>query len=1561
VASKSQTNTNSSTNSAATNKRKRSKKSPSPNPNPNPNTNTNTPSNRSSTQKKKANNSIDPINSSNDENITSTQPDETVSAVTNTQLPPPSSITPSNSIRRSSRRNKNSVQHVQDIISSPLALKSDQQLNNVINDHTMAQSSPIRATRLNSLPSPSPEHPTKSSPIKNKKVMFNNENLVTYSKLITLPTPNKSILKTTMDSKPPQMNPLVPNTATDSVISGVTSNGMLNPSSIDFWTPGNIPRLSNASSINEELSFFKNIIHGGIVVLDSPNCDKQFEIYATINLLLKELTDKKLLILLGYLPELIQLLRKDIISIENDILTTETSNPFLVRTDIQITKILTQLISNMKLINTFWKKSKANFEYFKWCITHSASVVLKPTVSKSLLTANLQLIKDHKLHPYLSLQSQEFILYALLNMKFFNSSSLLVERLYTLKSLVVNHTLMMEKNSKSWLPFLFNCLCDFNSPIYQKQQQIATQVLLECSKLYIASRNMNFEIKRICQSPIHKTLQIAPDSQISINSSPLDLSQTTLDYISVCIEEMLQDQCKPAMDLWMGLTILLYNESGSLIEFLENGSRWHGIVKTCLKLENQEHRSHGVRAFRGLVYVLAKNIRVWDSSKRSIKVLDVDEIRKRLQVIFEVFDLVSDDYQDMEGLINLCTQIFYALLNNPMNDTEIVGIIWPFIDSLLKQLKSRSTVVEKICVRIFSHIVHITGQVPDGFYLVKCISVEMFNLNEVRHLHPDALFKLHDIIFQSFLDIVWNSSEDLKVKVHVLSNILNGLKYSSNRDGDLFDSRMYKIIQKYQAFFPEYIKQVQNQPSDIQLEHITKFALYIKTNFGNKIFYKICDGRLIPDVENIFVTIVYESVKSLNVKPTDILKFLMNHVKVYQYIFFEGLVLKCNENTIYQYVANNLESKIFEKNLSFTDVQSIGNTIAHLPFKSKHLLKNYLSHVSKSFPSNSMKFLNLNRWSVDDLHALSIISGYPSLTKYLLEALDSVLKIMATPNAIQLFTKWCQTDEFWALSKFTEHIYYHVMDPNSQYKEDVHLESITFLENYLTMVKNRHFDHLDMFIHHGLVLCEALKKDVKCEKRMIRIENVLKNILTEEDLEKLPNVKGQLAKQKEAEIQAGATAERVIGEKSAENQNTSMEDGLEDTVVIGNSSSQSENSEVQRNSAVEVPIQPAEENEVNIHESTQVIEQVEKTSSTIQDDESSRQSAGLDETQVIDNNEDSNDLETKSDVQPSSSVELTADWNESNSSDHEFYDAQEAQTTMNSSPVKTKNEISPSDDAKKEEEHVSSRNNLDIIQTISKELVEPVNQVDETQEIPDSNEDLGRNHNNGKEQKESLNDNQPGQPSFNDQQKHSFNEEQEDGKENEIPSDSIVLYSSPLKNAQRKLIPLIRFKDASPLKPIPQPSTIPVSQPVPTPQFQETRFVFVQPQKHAQVNDDDREKDDYSSDDSSDGDLIEIDNDEFSQSIEKICSPKKRTESPIVEPSFQPNKKVHLDNNSSGLDILTPPDDLIASTSKPVELVSNVLDGFTDEAINNMKDQEVYEIENKLLAFMMRMRNRQRS
>ncbi|CCH41152.1 hypothetical protein BN7_689 [Wickerhamomyces ciferrii] len=1758
-----------------------------------------------------------------------------------TSLPPPSSITPMSTKRRSLLASKSNNNH--NLPSSPLNNKFEQALQTSLNSMNKAKSSPLKptATRLNSLPSPSPEFTrqrhikpsdiSKSSPIRSKKVMFT-ENLVMNDR--TIPTPKKSILKSTF-LDPPQMNPLVP-TNSQSSNSNQTLISSSNASRLEFWTPGNIPRLSSSSSntvtTNEELVFFKNILHGGIIVLDIPSCERQFEIYATLNLLLKDLNDKKILILLGSLSELTRLLKRDLVSIENEILNNE-SNAFLVRTDIQITKILTQLLSNNKIMLNFWKKSKINFDLGKWCINHSSSLILKQTISKSLITANLQLLKDHKLHSYLNTSIQEFILYALLNMKHFNSSSLLVERLYTLKSLIINHTLMMEKNSKSWLPFLFNCLCDFNSPIYQKQQQVAVQCLLEASKLYLTSKNVNFEIHRSLTLPIHKTLNIQPESQISINSTPLDLQQTTFTYIIGRSLELLQDQSKIAMDLWLGITLMFYSTNESLTELpIEIDSPWFLILKKALTSESDEIISNGIRAYKGLFYVLYKN----------------GKFPENLELMFNGFKLIKRDFIDHESLSIFVLQIIYSFFNNTFLIKQFFSQIWPYIDTLLNDLSGRNEILQKFPVKVFTHVIYQQQRQQDPFYLVKCLGNDKFNINEIQPLQPDTILKNHELIWKTFINSIWNSNETVKVKVQALFTLMGSIKNVSVRDNDItMLNKLFGALELYKDFIPEYLKAIDQFSDSDKSLYIEKFLLNIKNTFGNRAFLKESNGILVFNQSNVYVTMALNHYNSPKNMFNESIKIIVNVIKAHQYKFYESLIMNHKDKLIVQYLNNYLGSKIFEKLLPSFEIQSIGNTISNLD-KDENLWKNYLSYITKCStitPLQGISYLKISSWSATEIIKFTkhIHTHHQQLTTPFTQCMVTELQSMSSIIAIDFFNKLLIHDQMWILNQLKEHIYFHVMDPDQQYSDDVHFYGLAFFDKYLQKIQKNGNEQIDGFLAQGLELCEALKKNQKVltttPQILKLIQGVIKNALKESIiLENLPKVKkfvdDQIIQQRQnlsslvtqsptkesvkevsssdlsantseakdipnvtdqvdydlsvdstdskgakddirdeeaSEIptqsiaEVNETEDEVEIEKTqADKPNKPKEDlhgiqssdvsnndqtpeltppveenvndiadeavitedsTVQDTVEIQQSVSlndntvdfenksveqdsgvEADNSKVEEHDTVEIedkaeptiaepaieePVEkdqevtqeaqsetkPQESLENSVQSDTvevgneadsmdidqqadsftdgatsetesqsrlnfkigefrkrveifkekkrlsKIVEEFNKSgirpsneSSNTVNPELTNSSESIDDSDPknrnIDNNgdliaestdENVKDLEAKdtreagSDyndtliipddeqdslknsnevpedknvtakevineepkvslqesevsqdskndkdenieqpiqvidqdpqrIEKSASVELTNEWADHPSDEPEFYDAQ-TNVNPSSSPVHESTSSDAGERFFESQEDISSPK--------KSKTEEPIDQVVETQEIPDSNEALVV-HKPNEEESQPSNDVEATQETTEDTDVGTIGQDKDDEKENDIPSDSMVLYSSPLKHIRSKNAPLSNIDNHN--------QDI---QNTPTRSSRKRQYQGGEEEQPTGAN-----HNYESSDEDSDGDIVEIDDSEFSKSF--ISSSPRKPISNKIEPAQKKQRLEHI--NSPGLDVLTPPDE--NPVVQPIDKINDVFNSFTDHDISNLNDKEVYEIENKMLAFMMRLRNR---
>lgn len=848
-----------------------------------------------------------------------------------------------------------------------------------------------------SLPTPARDNGTKSSPLKQqKKVMFA-ENLTHFNSNCTVSTPRRSILKQTSSSSilTPQNDTLLLSAVPNSPATRQLED--FDPSKYEFWVQGNIPRINENLNVDQELIMFKKLLTGALTVLKMKNCDKRFEIYATLNLLFKDLNDKKLIVLISKLHDLLNHCKVDLLSIESKIFSEEDAqeldnDPFLIRINTQITRILTNLLSNLKLLQSFWKRSIDNFNIAKWCINHSCSILLKKSASKSLVICNLQLIKDHKLHSQLNIRTQEYILYSIINMKYFNSASLLVEKLYTLKSLLTNHTSMMEKNIKSWLDFLFNCLCDFN--LNQKSLSTSIITLLEVSKLFLTSNSVHFEIKNLLNSPLTKII----DPPYNSNFLQLSTStQTTLEFITDSLTGLVaQGNTKIALDYWLGVTLLLYNNIDYLNSVDLNNSRWFNIILRCFDdSQTDETKLLAIKIWRGLTYVLTKDIDFENSSALTTKLI----------LVFKIFSFnFPNSNVFLNNLVNSFFQIVYALGNNKQNQKSLDKLWNPFIIDFLESfffnhrdanLNSNERI--KIGVRIFNHLISQSNKKQSSNnYLMRILSLESLSIMDLDSFLPDLVFKNHKTIWKFYLDNIFSNNQiTFKNKFIVLTTYFNTLRITLDKELSSTETMlMHEIMSNLRVFIKSFFTEIEKFNNVERLDYINKLILLIKTSFGYRVFFNkdSSNNETLVDGDSIYSNIIMECLteKNSNIKISEVLKIILINIKTFQYKFMEYLALKINDPRINQYILNNLESKIFEKNLSNSDISSISIIILQIP-KTITLLKNLLIFISNSQnPSTFFFQLCPNTWSSKDFINLNKIIfelSYKNLKPLLIQEL----------------------------------------------------------------------------------------------------------------------------------------------------------------------------------------------------------------------------------------------------------------------------------------------------------------------------------------------------------------------------------------------------------------------------------------------------------------------------------------------------------------------------------------------------------------------------------------------
>ncbi|KAH3682307.1 hypothetical protein WICPIJ_006722 [Wickerhamomyces pijperi] len=912
---------------------------------------------------------------------------------------------------------------------SPLLRKSEQMYS---------QSSPIKKSSNSSqgsgsiLPSPSPEKPdklSKSSPLKqrtqpsNKKVIFS-DNLVMDETSPIVKTPRRSILKQTqlMQSTPPMMNPLLVRTTTPkNKMLGTFCGG--DPSTLEFWTPGNIPtnspaisRAGNgiANSAQQEIASFRSLFHGGLKVLQIDNCARQFEIYATFSLLLKNVNEKSnhtLTVLLPLMPQLVNCLWRDLQATDSKIFEADQASnsdlAFAVRINVQILKIFSVLVSNNRLIVGFWNKSQDNLQIARKVILRSSDKIQNPMITKSLLTANLQLIRDIRVTICLSaMQDQERLLYSVLNMKFILSSSILSEKLYTLKSLIIRFPQMMSKNVKSWLPFLLNCGCDSDqSQLSLKTLNTAVVTLLEVSKVFLNDSKVQFEFKFLLNQPIEKTLNFEltqSSSSLPSTSTPLDLGISTMGYLIKQITRLVssQETVKIGMDLWFGLTLIVYNDKKYLHDnFIDlRSNKWFSFILKAIQDDETPLWQVGsiCKYYRVIPFLMVNAMGLGEDSE--------EYLTKKLDLMFEIllkhniqrhFTRSDPSNIDVSPLLDLCSVVLYSVVNNPnivITADLITRYLMPLFD-VLDQLSevSQDAIYYKtlLFLQLFSSVASngTVAQQIGKFQLIRTLTqYDGFEMKDIRPLSA-ALAKntgsakifldSFPVVFDTFTRTIWNNENiTLKIKLNILTNVTMKLKPAlaqatmSTKSITTAVADVQKQVDGVLTEISKFVKHDYYRFLDTScLEFINKLTVILRNSFGNRLVYRFDandDDVFVYNAENYYVTSIktlMQEKKMKNDRLSDfkiigLFKWNCSLIKQHQWKYFDALYLEEEESdsdsdadsdqlTINKFIISSLCSKQPFVDLSASDIKALYSLVRKIKDKSHSLLTPLLTYITQ--------------------------------------------------------------------------------------------------------------------------------------------------------------------------------------------------------------------------------------------------------------------------------------------------------------------------------------------------------------------------------------------------------------------------------------------------------------------------------------------------------------------------------------------------------------------------------------------------------------------------------------
>lgn len=584
-----------------------------------------------------------------------------------------------------------------------------------------------------------------------------------------------------------------------------------NPKSFEFWLPGTIIQLPSGS---ERLPI---LVEGCMSVLSDEMFERRFEVYATLNSIFKSnlsTTLIKLFVNLGdgndienkqqrTLPIVSQII-KDIDKIKGEIFNAELDkenvspakgDPFKIRIVTQALRLLCLFVSSTELNDC------VSNEDIYWIYDHSCMMLSNPNISKTLVSPYLSIIKDCKLSPsrkrdlFGNYKILEKLLFAILNVNSFPSSSLVTERLSCLKNYISNFPDFMSKNIGHWFePLLLN-LCNMIHPVYMKCLGIGVHCLLEAAKCFLDCRPIHMYVLNKLSSQITDEVKsFTSDQEFSGYLNQLRLQNVRLSEFVVCkLEELIgADQQKLAMDMWMGLTLLAGQDT---FDRWTDLNLWIKVPNCCFSLGPQA-TSIALSCWRAVCFNLCKNgldgfrkcidcVQAHASEEDSL-VAATHALKSKVKVlthVFNSFPLVDLSKDVVDSLHNIFLINIYVILGPTILQlwAKYLPSLWDrIIQPILSKFylkKEAGPYANQLGWEVLNTILRVSMPHPEkDFNEVRILSNDPINLTQINPTPARYVHTHFDKVMQNIIMLLLLDSIKFEQKLSLFTAFLNKIK-----------------------------------------------------------------------------------------------------------------------------------------------------------------------------------------------------------------------------------------------------------------------------------------------------------------------------------------------------------------------------------------------------------------------------------------------------------------------------------------------------------------------------------------------------------------------------------------------------------------------------------------------------------------------------------------------------------------------------------------------------------------------------------------------------------------
>ena len=958
--------------------------------------------------------------------------------------------------RRSSRKKKDESSKPQ-----PIIQEEDTTIDSINEDSVSLNSSPIKHINRASNNSTPTKQLLSSSPSKKKKSVAFSDDLI--SEIPSTPdgsqNSGRSILKAcNLNLYTGLVDPNNTSLWEKDKQEEKQSYGPKNP---NFWLQGTIVQIPPNSS---DIYY---LIEGCIMVLGEESFDKRFEVYATLNSIYKTNTASNVVSLFcsffgnslavspskrgkrspsskratmpvkdqpekQYVVLLTHQIVKDIESTENMIYDRELNkeNKSIFKSDPFRIRIINQAL---KLLSYFMLDQELNklipLETIDWAYRRACTVLTNTKVSKAVLSSYLVIIKDCKLGAkrrkllFDNGDLPEKMLFSLINMTRFPSSSLISEQFICFKNFVNLFPNIMAKNIHHWFGMLLLNICEIGSPFYLKCLAIGVHCLLEVTKAFLNNRTVMIYVRRFLSSPVPlDTKSMASSDSIELDSEVISSQETkVVDAVLTKLRELIREsQFKAAMDIWVALTVLIGN-AGSSFDKWEHLNKWLQITKHCFNSQDPDARILALSCWKAVCFNLCRNdaedirnaldpILISQSTKDKQSLINsvMKPKVKLFTYLFHSFNAAEMEDEIIDTMHNLFVAILYSVVNPIVikQRTKYLHILWDkvfqfvFVNFYFKK-GSSNTRMNQLGLKVLLRLLKPASPINEKNYNeIRCLSNEPVLVTEINSLPSRWIHDKFDRIMQNMILVFQLDNLSVEDKVGFFAAFLASIK-SVTRSESSISATTYDIIDNIPIVLNQLFKK-----NTLSHDLIIKLIVNLHDTFTSSLLLRRANENDANDTSyNLYLPILENCCKTVSKEETlevfDLILQSLSQKKVLMFIA-DYLKLGSSINEL-----NNVFIELLNKRNTDSSKQEMilyGEICKYLDsgfdIFVKRIIQSIVVMSDAEAMRNSFAYLNIESWNISIIiFFLVLVKNAPNkhVHQFTIELLRKLLKANFIP------------------------------------------------------------------------------------------------------------------------------------------------------------------------------------------------------------------------------------------------------------------------------------------------------------------------------------------------------------------------------------------------------------------------------------------------------------------------------------------------------------------------------------------------------------------------------------